>query len=107
VSRVQFGRSPFTSQPKTMDADEATSHVAAGGAEREYVPVDGSWVAELEEAKQKLDELLQSSSGRGSKSGGSGGGALLLKAYLRLCRAYATLRQWNKLDGAAQKALRH
>lgn len=87
----------------TMDAEDS-SQVAAGAAGREYAPVDGSWVAELEAAKDELEDLLHQSSSRGGKSGGGGA---LFNSYLRMCRAYKKLRQWDKLDGAANKGLLH
>jgi hypothetical protein len=65
-------------------------------AEEQAVPVNASWVADLEDAKAALAVALRS---------GEGVEVLLESAF---CRAYGRLRQWERLpvrcvkDGAAQ-----
>jgi hypothetical protein len=38
----------------------STESIGSAGATKDYVLADGSWVAELEEAKDELAELLRS-----------------------------------------------
>jgi MYND finger len=93
-----------TSTKKKMVASaESTSRNAV--ATKDYVPADGSWVAELEEAKDEMAELLRFERREDGTSSTKRGEAL--KVYLRLCRAHSTLRQWEKLDAASQKGLQH
>jgi hypothetical protein len=90
-----------TTWTRTMVANAESS--GSAGATKDYVPADGSWVAELEEAKDELAELLRSEGqAENSKLRGEA-----LKVHLRLCRAYGMLRQWEKLDKASTKGLQH
>jgi hypothetical protein len=68
--------------------------------EEDYVPLDGSWVAELEEAQGELSNIMGSPGGIPKRRGEA------LAAYLRLCRAYRMLRQWDKLEVTARKGLK-
>jgi hypothetical protein len=95
-----------------MEAKAATSKNAGKGDDG-YVPLDGSWVAELEDAKVALKDLLRrqkqqltsSTTGANNNNEKKKLRAEALQLYLRLCRTYSKLRQWKELSDAAQKGL--
>jgi MYND finger len=73
--------------------------------EEEFAPVDGSWVSELEAAKAELEAVLTSAGAGGAAAAPKQRRGELLPAYLRLCRAHSTLRQWYALQDQAKKGL--
>jgi hypothetical protein len=77
-----------------------TKPKSAGVSDDGYIPLDGSWVAELEDAKDEMDELVAAKAKKKKTLRGEA-----LQVYLRLCRSYGKLRQWNELSDAAQKGL--
>jgi hypothetical protein len=79
---------------------EKVDGVEGTGDASGFVPVDGSWVAELEESLDELEGILESPGGVQKRRGAA------LKVYLRLCRSFQMLRQWDKLDEAATEALK-
>jgi hypothetical protein len=66
-------------------------------------PVDGSWVAELEAAELALSNSDEDTSN--NDDDGDSNSGRLLKAHLRVCRAYSTLRRWERLAAAAKRGL--
>jgi hypothetical protein len=73
-------------------------------------PVKGSWVAELEVAKDalpaaaaKFDDMNRSSAE--DESSRRNAAAALFQAHLRICRAHRMLRQWDRLSVASKKGL--
>jgi hypothetical protein len=71
----------------------------ATSSDDEYVPADGSWIAELDENKEELQDILKLPGGVSKHRGDA------LQAYLRLCRTYRTLRLWDDLERSAKKGL--
>jgi hypothetical protein len=65
-----------------------------------YEPANGSWVAELEEAKGEL-VTVRRLAGEGVVDASSS----LLKLHQCVCRAYCMLRQWDRLQAHARKGL--
>lgn len=104
-----------------MDDKAAKSKKDTEKAEDGYVPLDGSWMAELEDAKVELQNLLRrqrklssatesSSSSRGADSDNKEKKKKKLRGeslqlHLRLCRAYCKLRLWKELSETSQKGL--
>jgi hypothetical protein len=90
-----------------------------------YEPLNGSWVAELEDAKGALAEALatkppspasgeaaaasegtsKGKKGKDKEGGDFGGNTELPEAYLRVCRAHRMLRQWERLLESAKRGL--
>jgi MYND finger len=75
-------------------------------------PRNGSWVAELEDAKEVLAAAAALRAAEKPPRAGNAGGedqdgpaALLLEMHLRVCRAYHMLRQWDRLLASAKKGL--
>jgi MYND finger len=77
---------------------------ASADTEVEFEPANGSWVAELEEAKALLAEALRTGD-PGVDCTADGSNEALLDAYLRLCRAHSMLREWERLSTASKKGL--
>jgi MYND finger len=73
-----------------------------GTGEVPYEPAHGSWVVELEEAKEGLARALD----RQSRGDGDGAYEDVLEGYLRVCRAYRVLRRWERLQVVSKKALK-
>jgi MYND finger len=96
AKRVHMGADRVVPLSATMSATNKSSTVRALQKE-EHVPVEGSWVSELEDAQAALDELARSTHPR--RKGAA------LPVHLRLCRAFAKLRQWKQLEAAAAKGL--
>jgi hypothetical protein len=64
-----------------------------------HEPANGSWVAEIEEAKDALAEAQE-------KHGGGGVfNVSLLEMRQRVCRAHSMLRQWEPLLACSKKGL--
>jgi MYND finger len=87
-----------------------------------YEPASGSWVAELEEARLELAAATATATAltaarqqrsQGDDADGAandeerGGGnvEVALQAHLRVCRAHAMLRQWDRLHASSKKGL--
>jgi hypothetical protein len=64
-------------------------------------PTNGSWVAELEDAKDKLSRIAD----RAAENDDGAAAVALLKAHLRVCRAYRMLRQWERLAVATKRGV--
>jgi MYND finger len=84
---------------ESNNAAQAASEEKATTIDDEYVPADGSWIAELDEAKEELKDILKLPGGVSKHRGDA------LQAYLRLCRTYSTLRLWDDLESSAKKGL--
>ena len=68
-------------------------------------PVDGSWVAELEDAKAELAKVVGSPEASGAATAQRKRRGILLRLHMRLCRAYGMLRQWDGVEQEAEKGL--
>jgi MYND finger len=97
AKRVHIGADRVVPLGATMSATNKSSTASALQKE-EHVPVDGSWVSELEDAQACLAELFASSTHHNRRGAA-------LPVHLRLCRALAKLRQWKQLGEAAAKGL--
>jgi hypothetical protein len=84
-----------------MSTKKTASTESASEPGEKYIPAEGSWVAELEEAQADLDDLRKSCAAAAKQR--RRGAAL--KVHVRLCRAYQMLRQWKKLEEAAAQGL--
>jgi hypothetical protein len=115
------GASAAAKEAPKKDIDDDTND-----ANSNFEPRNGSWVAELEDARETLAEALvtkpitpasasegkskgkKKGKGKGTGEGGEGdfgGTTELLDSYVRVCRAYRMLRQWERLMGNAKKGL--
>jgi hypothetical protein len=87
-----------------MDSN-TNSFNANASATEDYAPVDGSWVAELEDAKAELEEIAGSPQ-EGGPDAAQQRRDELLHLHLRLSGACSMLRQWDALQKESKKGLK-